>query len=115
MLNVATMDTTSHNFTFETFTFGEHSHSRLNDVAIVGDEIWAVGEIYMNDSLGNPDQNFYNLIKWNGGTWDFERIYYNYQGSNFLAPLRSVFAFSNNDVWVGSNQPMHWTGTVWEK
>ena len=114
-LSVTTMDTTSHNFTFETFTFGEHGNSVLFDVAIVGDEIWAVGEIYMNDSLGNPDQNFYNIIKWNGGTWDFERIYYNYQGSNFLAPLRSVFAFSSNDIWLGSNQPMHWTGTLWEK
>jgi len=114
-LSITTMDTTSHNFTFTTWTFGEHSSSVLYDVAIVGDEIWAVGAIYMNDSLGNPDPNFYNLLRWNGGGWDFERIYYNYQGSNFLAPLRSIFAFSSNDIWVGSNQPMHWTGTLWEK
>ncbi|HSW54762.1 MAG TPA: hypothetical protein VLH59_06705 [Ignavibacteriaceae bacterium] len=114
-LSVITMDTTSHNFTLQTWTFGEHSHSRLNDVAIINDNIWAVGEIYMNDSLGNPDPNLYNLIKWNGSNWKVERVYYNYQGSNFLAPLRSIFAFSENDVWVGSNQPMHWNGIMWEK
>ena len=46
-------DTTSHNFTWQTFTFGEHSSSTLYDVAIINDSsIWAVGEIYMNDSLG---------------------------------------------------------------
>jgi len=34
-LSVTTMDTTSHNFTWQTFTFGEHSSSVLNDVAII--------------------------------------------------------------------------------
>jgi len=47
------MDTTSHNFTWQTWTFGEHSSSRLYDVAIINENnIWAVGEIYMKDSLG---------------------------------------------------------------
>ncbi|HEX9739188.1 MAG TPA: glucosyl transferase, partial [Ignavibacteriaceae bacterium] len=32
-LSVATLDTTSHNFTFQTWTFGEHSSSTLYDVA----------------------------------------------------------------------------------
>ena len=114
-LNVTTLDTTSQNFTWQTFTFGDHGNSVLFDVAIVGNEIWAVGEIYMKDSLGNPDNNFYNLIKWNGSNWSLERVYYNYQGSNFLAPLRSIFAFAENDVWVGSNQPMLWNGIIWEK
>lgn len=116
MLSVTTMDTTNHDFTFQTFTFGEHSNSVLYDCAFISPEnIWCVGEIYMNDSLGNPDPNLYNLIKWNGNDFKVERVYYNYQGSNFLAPLRSIFAFSEKDVWVGSNQPMHWTGIMWEK
>src|SRR5690606_20129795 len=114
-ISVTTMDTTSHDFTWQTWTFGEHSNSVLFDVAILGNEIWAVGEIYLNDSIGNPDNNFYNLIKWNGISWNLERVYYNYQGTNFLAPLRSIYSFSKNDVWVGSNQPMRWTGTTWEK
>jgi len=60
-------DTTSHNFTFQTFTFGEHSSSVLYDVAIVNDSsIWAVGEIYLNDSLGQPDPIAYNSTHWDG-------------------------------------------------
>ncbi len=113
-----TMDTTSHNFTWQTFTFGEAGagSSTLYDVAIIDENnIWAVGEIYMNDSLGNPDPNLYNLIKWDGISWKLERDYYNYQGSNFIAPLHSIFTFAINDVWVGSNQPMRWNGNVWQK
>jgi hypothetical protein len=110
------MDTTSHNFSWQTFTFGQHQHSVLYDVAVIDENnIWAVGEIYMNDSLGNPDPNLYNLIKWDGINWKPERVYYNYQGSNFIAPLHSIFTFAINDVWVGSNQPMHWNGNVWQK
>lgn len=111
-----TLDTTSHNFTFETFTFGEHSTSVLYDVAIINEnDIWAVGEIYMNDSLGNPDQNLYNVAKWDGQNWKIERVYYNYQGSNFIAPVRSIFSFSISDIWVGSTQPMRWNGSEWQK
>jgi len=52
-LQVQTLALTSHNFTWQTFTFGENSSSVLYDVAIINpDNIWAVGEIYMNDSLG---------------------------------------------------------------
>ncbi len=59
---ITTMDTTSHNFTRQSFTFGQHSSSVLYDVAIIDENnIWAVGDIYMNDSLGNPDPNRYNL------------------------------------------------------
>ena len=83
-LSVTTMDTTSHNFTWQTWTFGEHSSSMLYDVAIIYENnIWAVGEIYMNDSLGNPDPTLYNLSKWDGNDWKVERVYYNYQGSTF--------------------------------
>ncbi len=108
-----TMDTTSHNFTFETFTFGQHSSSVLYDVAIINEnDIWAVGEIYMNDSLGNPDPRLFNLIKWDGVIWKPERVYFkNSQGQSFLAPMKSIFAFSPNDVWIGLDQIIHWNGT----
>ena len=76
-LQVTTLDTTSHNFTWQTFEFGQHSSSVLYDVAIIDENnIWAVGEIYMNDSLGNPDPNLYNLIKWDGISWKPEKVYF---------------------------------------
>jgi hypothetical protein len=112
-LTFTTMDTTSHNFTWQTFSFGEVGSSTLYDVAIIDENnIWAVGEIYMNDSLGNPDPKFYNLIKWNGTEWKPERIYFtNSQGQSFLAPMKSIFAFSENDIWIGLDQLIHWDGS----
>ncbi len=98
-LSVTTMDTTSHNFTWQTWTFGEHSSSVLNDVAIIDENnIWAVGEIYMNDSLGNPDPIFYNAAHWNGQEWELKRILY----GGWIWTIKTIFAFSANDIWFSA-------------
>jgi hypothetical protein len=61
---VTTMDTTSHNFTWQIDTLGDGSSSVLYDVAIIDDTLaYAVGEIYKRDSVGNWDPNAYNLVK----------------------------------------------------
>ncbi len=110
-LNVTTMDTTSHNFTWQTWTFGENSSSALYDVAIIDENnIWAVGEIYMNDSLGNPDPTRYNLVVWDGNNWTIKRVPYYYQGQPFYNPIQTVFAFGTNDIWFGGNGVIHWDG-----
>ncbi|GAB6283692.1 MAG: hypothetical protein STSR0008_24820 [Ignavibacterium sp.] len=115
-LNITTMDTTSHNFTFETYTFGKHSNSVLYDVAIINENnIWAVGEIYMNDSLGNPDPIFYNLAVWDGQKWDLRKVYYKYinyanQQDSIIAHLRAIFAFNENDIWLGIGNIIRWDG-----
>jgi len=95
-VTATTLDTTSHNFAFETFTFGEHSSSTLYDVAIINEnDIWAVGEIYLNDSLGNPDPTFYNVAHWNGQNWELKKLYY--KGGIWI--IKTVFAFDENDIW----------------
>ncbi len=92
-----TLAPTSHNFTWQTFTFGEHSSSLLYDVAIINEnDIWAVGEIYMNDSLGNPDPIAYNAAHWNGNSWELKRILY--EGGNYRT-IRTIYAFNQNDIW----------------
>ncbi|MDP2364122.1 MAG: hypothetical protein Q8M94_10165, partial [Ignavibacteria bacterium] len=54
LLTVTTMDTTSHNFTFESWTFGTIGSSVLYDVAIINENnIWAVGEIMIADTSQN--------------------------------------------------------------
>jgi hypothetical protein len=112
---VTTMDTTSHNFTWEIYTLGDGSSSELLDVAIINDTLaYAVGEIYKKDSLDNWIQPPYNFAKWNGKEWEIERVLYNYQGYDYYAQLRAIFAFGESDYWVGSNQPMHWNGRQWE-
>ncbi|MDI6767743.1 MAG: hypothetical protein QME52_13055, partial [Bacteroidota bacterium] len=113
-IDVITLDTTSHNFVWQIDTLGDGSSSVLYDVAIINDTlVYAVGEIYKRDSTGQFETEFYNIAKWNGSTWKLERIYYPYQGQNYIAPLHSIYAFSKNDIWVGSNQPMHWNGSKW--
>ena len=113
-LTISTLDTTSHNFTWEIDTLGDGNSSVLYDVAIINDTLaYAVGEIYKKDSTEQFETEFYNIAKWNGSAWKFERIYYPYQGQNYIAPLHSIYAFSKNDIWVGSNQPMHWNGSEW--
>jgi hypothetical protein len=95
-LQVTTLDTTSHNFTWQTFEFGQHSSSVLYDVAIINENnIWAVGEIYMNDSLGNPDPTFYNAAHWNGQNWELKKLFY--KGGIWI--IKTVFAFNENDIW----------------
>jgi len=83
----------------------------LRDVAIIDENnIWAVGDIYMNDSLGNPDPTRYNLAFWDGNNWTIKRVPYYYQGQPFYNPIQTVFAFGPNDIWFGGNGVIHWNG-----
>ena len=110
-VTAVTLDTTSHNFIWQTFEFGQHSSSVLYDVAIINENnIWAVGEIYMKDSLGNPDSKRYNLVVWDGNEWKVKRIPYNYQGSVFYHPIQSIFAFESTDIWFCGNGVIRWDG-----
>ena len=93
------MDTTTHNFTWQTFTFGEAGSSTFYDVAIINENnIWAVGEIYMNDSFGNPDPISYNALHWNGQSWELKKIKTNACGGVDYPPIKAIFAFSSNDI-----------------
>ena len=50
-LSVNTLDTTSHNRSWEVFYFGDYQHSSIRDIAIISEnDIWAVGEIYVADT-----------------------------------------------------------------
>jgi len=66
-VTAVTMDTTSHDFTWEIFEFGEHGNSILRDVAIIDENnIWAVGAIYLKDSTGANDSKAYNSVHLDG-------------------------------------------------
>jgi hypothetical protein len=109
-MQLTTLDTTSHNWVFSLDTLGDGSSSILYDVAIMSDSnIWAVGEIYLNDSSGQLDPRRYNLAIWDGTSWRIERLMY--QGSPPV--LRSVFAFAENDVWL--DPWFHWNGQTFQQ
>jgi len=93
-VTATTLDTTSHNFTWQTFEFGEHSSSVLYDVAIIDENnIWAVGEIYMKDSSGNYDPHAYNAVHWDGTKWELKKISVLFRGNIITPPLEGVLHF----------------------
>ena len=111
-LSVTTMDTTSHDFTFETFTFGGNAGScALYDVAIINENnIWAVGEINIADTSING-YTTYNAVHWDGINWELLRIPFLFQGDSFYNPIYAVFAFNADDIWFGIGNLIHWDGT----
>jgi hypothetical protein len=109
-LTVTTMDTTSHEFTWQSWDFGgDCGSSSLYDVAIIDENnIWAVGEIYLRDSLGNYDPNAYNAVHWDGTKWELIRIPVLVNTTIFYPPITTIIAFGINDIWFGG---VHWDGT----
>lgn len=115
-LQVTTTDTTSHNFTWHMDTLGVSS-STLSDVAIINDTLaYAVGEMYLRDSTGEIDPILYNLAKWNGQRWHIQRVPVPLcpNGTGYF-PLRTIFAFEPNDVWMtGGGEMIHWDGYTFQ-
>ena len=106
-----TMDTTSHNFTWEIDTLGGYG-SYLRDVAIVDENnIWVVGMIKIPD----PDSSFngtgwesFNAAHWDGVEWELLKIF------NGSLTLYSIEYFSEDNIWVTSHCfPYHWDGIDW--
>jgi hypothetical protein len=108
-LNVTTMDTTSHNFNWQTFTFGEAGGSALYDIAIIDENnIWAVGEIYMLDSLGNPDPQPYGIAIWDGQSWELKKLFYN---TNIPVTPKGIFVINPTEIYLASGSIFKWDGS----
>lgn len=107
-LKITTMDTTSHDFLWEVFSFGTGSSSYLNDVAIISPtDVWCVGKI--NES-GGP----YNAVHWNGQQWELKKINF-YLCPNGTSPtpypIQAIFAFSEDNIWFTRGASfVHWDG-----
>jgi hypothetical protein len=110
-----TMDTTSHNFSWEVFEFGEHGNSILRDVAIIDENnIWAVGAIYLKDSTGANDPKLYNAVHWDGNQWEVKRVTVDYKGNPITIDMEGVFAFGATDIWMVGSLPIYGDGENWE-
>jgi hypothetical protein len=106
-ITVHTMDTTSHDFTWEIDTLGNYG-SYLKDAWIVDENnIWVVGNI-------ETDSETYNAAKWDGKEWTIFRISFYYRSDLISPELYSIYYFSENDIWVTTfGLPVHWDGTTW--
>ena len=110
-LQVKSLNITSNDFTWQTFTFGDpiYGSSNLNDVAIIDENnIWAVGEIY-NDTTGL----LFNAIHWDGNSWELKRITINFRGNNITPALNGIFAFSSTQIWLVGGLAIYGDGENW--
>jgi hypothetical protein len=102
-LPVTTMDTTSHEFTWQIYEFGGYSSSYFKDAAIISEnDIWAVGEIV------TPEGD-YNAAHWDGEKWELIKIIVklNYGNGNIIItdndPIKTLFYTSDKDIWFVSS------------
>ena len=110
----ATLDTTSHNFTWQTFTFGGTAgSSTLYDVAIISENnIWCVGEILVADSSPNG-YTMYNAVHWDGNEWNLKKITVDFRGFLITPALEGIFAFSPTQIWLAGGLTIFGDGTNW--
>jgi hypothetical protein len=105
-INFETMDTTSHNFTWQSWEFGTIGSSTLYDVAIIDEnDIWAVGEINIADTSING-YTTYNAVHWDGTKWELKRIYFpTVCGGTGLSsyPAKAIFAFNDGQIWISTS------------
>ena len=103
-VTATTLDTTSHDISWEVYTFGDYS-SVLRDVSVVDNQIWAVGQIYFNDSTGQPDPTAYNVAYWDAVKWEIGRIFFlTFCNQTHVGayPAKSIVTLDENDIWVSS-------------
>ena len=119
-IQVSTLDTTSHDFSWQVFQFGGAASSYLYDVSIVNDsDVWAVGAIYVDSADGQADPYPYNVEHWDGRSWQAMRIdFYTIWGQFYMTslPAQAVFALDRNHVWIVSNNSelAEWNGVSQE-
>lgn len=104
-----TLDTTSSNFNWQIWTFGEINAggSAFYDVTILNENnIYVVGRISRLDSLGNPEIYGYNAIQWDGQKWNYHRVMIG--GScpddsvSGAFPIGAVFSFEDETILIAS-------------
>lgn len=86
-------DTTSQNFSFEIFEFGDgFSSSYFNDVWIFNiNDVWVCGNVFTNDSTDG------NLYQWNGLYWKAHRL--NFVDMEGIWGIDSIMYLASGGVW----------------
>lgn len=111
-------DTTSHDFTWQIDTLGDGASSVLNDIQVIDENnIWAVGEVFFRDSAGQYSEPPYNIARWNGTSWSYQRLAfpkYNFDCTiafHLASATTAVLAFGPNSVLISDGGSIaRWDG-----
>jgi len=91
-----TMDTTSHDFSWEVTKISDRLDIRLHDVSIINEN-----NIYVVGHIPNPEGDNYNVVHWDGTKWNLERIILKTNvGPDGPYEIKTVFANSKNNIWI---------------
>jgi hypothetical protein len=111
-IEVETLMPTNHNIEWEKIDF--NWTGLLADVAVIGsDNIWAVGDYYIDDSASTVH---FNSIHWDGTKWNFIQIPAKIWNINEFVPakLEAISAISENNIWVTTGSELiHYDGNSW--
>jgi len=107
-INCTTLDTTTHDFTWETFYFGGNIGTYIfEDVEIIDENnIWVVGG-FSTEGRDSTWENIHNAIRWDGGKWNISdiRTFY-FCGNDTKWPgelMHSIYFDYENNIWAASS------------
>ncbi|MCK9408592.1 MAG: hypothetical protein WCX28_08055 [Bacteriovoracaceae bacterium] len=102
-------DSTSHAFTFYFDTLGESSGSSLRDITILNDSLaFAVGEMFVRDSIDTTKQTSNAIAKWNGKTWTTMKIYYN--NNSLVSEILGIYVLNEKEIYLAAGSIYKWDG-----
>ncbi|MFQ6610713.1 MAG: dockerin type I repeat-containing protein [Fidelibacterota bacterium] len=95
---------TSHEVDFSVHTFGTFSSDIFDSWIFSDDYILAGGDI---TSAG---QGTFSCAIWDSENWELAQIYED--TFNTVMPIRSIWAFSEEDIYLAAGSILHWNGNV---
>ena len=107
-ISIATLKPTSHNITWTVYDFEpQFSGGAFLDISVINENnIWAVGEFYLPDSIGNIDRERYAAAHWDGSKWNKMKVPYESTGNpnnpSYPGPLFSMYAVDENHIYACS-------------
>jgi len=115
VVSFTTMDTTSHEFEWSYWEFGDYASSYLSDITIIDENnILAVGKVNLFDSTGVKDPDAYNVIHWDGENWTPKKILVKFMDRDVIAPISGVQGFSESEVWGIGGLPVRKQEGYWQ-
>ncbi len=106
-ISVRTLEPSNRSFRWESYEFGDHNYSSIWDISIIDENnIWAVGEIYLKDSVGQNDRKPYAAANWDGEKWNLDKVPYQDYGNPrppaYAGPLFAVDALDEKTIYSAS-------------